>query len=164
MIDPLMVAALNEQVNAELWSGYLYLSMSYDMDDKGFPGIAGWFAVQAHEEFEHATRIAKYIVSRDAKVLMKPIAEVRQEWKSPVDAFEDTLKHEKIVTGLIHKLMDRAIESKDYETQNMLKWFIDEQIEEEETPRQFLQTLKVIENYPGAMYMFDKKLGERGGN
>ena len=161
MINPLMVTALNEQINAELWSGYLYLSMSYDMDDKGFPGISGWFAGQAHEEFEHATRIAKYIVSRDAKVLMKPIAEVRQGWESPIDAFEDTLMHEKLVTGLIHKLMDRAIEYKDYESQNMLKWFIDEQIEEEETARQYLQALKMIEKDPAAMYMFDSKLGKR---
>ncbi len=152
---------LNEQVNAELWSGYLYLSMSYDMDDKGFPGISNWFAVQAQEEFEHATRIAKYIGSRDAKVLMKPIAEVRQEWNSPIDAFEDTLMHEKVVTGLIHKLMEKAIEYKDYETQSMLKWFIDEQIEEEETPRQLLQALKMIEKDPAAMYLFDKKLGKR---
>ncbi len=161
MLDPKMEAALNEQINAELWSGYLYLSMSYDMDDKGLCGIANWFAVQAHEEFEHATRIAKYIGSRDGKVLMKPIAEVRQEWNSPTDAFEDTLMHEKVVTGLIHKLMDKAIELKDYESQSMLKWFIDEQIEEEETPRQLLHALKIIEKDPAAMYMFDKKLGKR---
>ena len=161
MINPLMVTALNEQINAELWSGYLYLSMSYDMNDKGFSGIANWFAVQAHEEFEHATRIVKYLGSRDAKVLLKPIAEVRQEWNSPIDAFEDTLMHEKIVSGRIRELMDKAIEYKDYETQNMLKWFIDEQIEEEETPRQLLQALKVIENDPAAMYMFDSKLGRR---
>lgn len=161
MIDPKMEAALNKQVNAELWSGYLYLSMSYDMDDKGFPGIANWFAVQAHEEFEHATRIMKFIGSRDGKVKLFPIEEVRQEWNSPKDAFEDTLMHEKVVTGLIHKLMDEAIELKDYESQSMLKWFIDEQIEEEETPRQLLDALKKIDKDPAAMYLFDKKLGKR---
>ncbi len=161
MMNSLMVTALNEQINAELWSAYLYLSMSYDMDDKGFAGISKWFALQAEEEMEHATRIAKYIASRDAKVLMMPIAEVRQEWNSPTDVFEDTLMHEKLVTERIHKLMDKAIELKDYETQSMLKWFIDEQIEEEETPRQLLQTLKKIEKDSAALYLFDKKLGKR---
>lgn len=158
MINAKMVTALNEQINAELWSGYLYLSMSYDMDDKGFPGISKWFAEQAHEEFEHATRIAKYLTERDAKVLMKPIAEVRQEWNSPKDAYEDTLMHEKKVTALIRKLMDKAIELKDYETQNMLQWFIEEQIEEEDTPRQLLQTLNMIENDAAALFIFDSKL------
>jgi ferritin len=161
MLDSKMTTALNEQVNAELWSAYLYLSMSYDMDDKGFPGIANWFAIQAQEEFEHATRIARYIASRDAKVLLKPIGEVRQEWNSPVDAFEDTLMHEKVVTGFIHKLMDKAVELKDYESQSMLTWFINEQIEEEETSRQYLHALKQIEKDPAAMYLFDKKLGKR---
>lgn len=161
MINPKMVSALNEQVNAELWSGYLYLSMSYDMGDKNYPGIAQWFAAQAQEEFEHATRIAKYITARDAKVLMKPIAEVRQEWNSPIDAFEDTLMHEKKVTGLIRSLMDKAIEQKDYETQNMLQWFIEEQIEEEETPRQLLHTLKMIGNNTAALYAFDTNLSRQ---
>ncbi len=161
MLDPKMEAALNEQVNAELWSAYLYLSMSYDMDDKGFPGMAAWFAHQAEEEFEHASRFMKFIGDTNGKVLLKPIAEVRQEWNSPKDAFEDTLMHEKIVTGKIYKLMDQAIELKDYPTQSMLKWFVDEQVEEEDTARKYLDALKVIENDPAAMYMFDKKLGKR---
>ena len=80
-----MEAALNKQVNAELWSGYLYLSMSYDMDNKGFEGFASWFAKQAKEEFEHATRFMKFIGEMDGKVALMPIAEVRQEWNSPKD-------------------------------------------------------------------------------
>jgi ferritin len=128
------------------------------MGDKNYPGIAKWFAAQAHEEFEHATRIAQYITARDAKVVLKPIAEVRQGWNSPIDAFEDTLMHEKKVTGLIRSLMDKAIELKDYETQNMLQWFIEEQIEEEETPRQLLHTLKMIGNDPKSLYVFDINL------
>ena len=151
MINPQIVTALNEQVNAELWSGYMYLSISYDMSSKGFHGVSNWFAAQAHEEFEHAIRIAKYIVSRDAKVLMKPIAEVSQEWNSPVEAFEYTLSHEQEVTESIHKLMDKAIEVKDYETQSMLKWFIDEQVEEENTTRQLLRTLKMVEKDSAAL-------------
>jgi len=162
MLNSKMEIALNQQVNAELWSSYLYLSMSYDMDNKGYEGMASWFASQAKEEFEHATRFMKFIGEMDGKVTLMPIAEVRQEWNSPKDAFDDTLKHEKIVTEKICKLMDLAIELKDYATQNMLKWFIDEQVEEEDTVRKIVDKLKKIENIPAALYALDKRLGERG--
>jgi len=161
MLEKKMEVALNEQVNAELWSSYLYLSMSYDMDNKGYEGISSWFAAQAKEEFEHATRIMKFIGEMDGKVTLLPIAEVRQEWKSPEDAFEDTLKHEKIVTEKIHRLMDMAIESKDYATQNMLKWFVDEQVEEEDTARKIIEKLKRIDNSLVGLYALDKELGGR---
>lgn len=161
MLDPKMEAALNKQVNAELWSAYLYLSMSYDMDDKGFCGFAKWFAEQAKEEFEHATKFMEYIGAADGKVKLMPIEEVRQEWNSPKDAFEDTLMHEKVVTGYIHGLMDLAIELKDYATQSLLKWYVDEQVEEEDTARKHLHTLQKIEKDPSALYLFNNALGQR---
>ena len=161
MLDSKMKIALNQQVNAELWSAYLYLSMSYDMDDKGYEGMASWFALQAKEEFEHATRIMKFIGEMDGKVKLEQIEGVRQEWDSPQDAFEDTLKHEKVVTGKIHKLMDLAIELKDYVTQSMLKWFVDEQVEEEDTVRKILEKLKKFESCPACLYALDKELGAR---
>ncbi len=163
MFNAKMEAALNKQVNAELWSAYLYLSMSYDMDDKGFCGMAAWFAQQAKEEFEHATKFMEFIGEMDGKVKLMPIDEVRQEWNSPKDAFEDTLLHEKKVTEMIHKLMDLAIELKDYASQSMLKWFVDEQVEEEDTARKYLAALEKIEKDSAAMYLFDKKLGKREG-
>jgi len=156
MINQQMVTALNEQVNAELWSGYLYLSISYNMSSKGFHGVSNWFSAQSHEKFEHAIRIAKYIVSRDAKVSMKPIAEVCREWNSPVEAFEYTLSYEKAVTETIRKLMDKATELKDYKTQDMLQWFIDEQAEEENTTRQLLRTLKMVEKDSAAQCFCQK--------
>ena len=161
MLDSKMEIALNQQVNAELWSAYLYLSMSYDMDNKGYEGMAFWFTSQAKEEFDHANRIGKFIGEMEGKVVLMPIKEVRQEWNSPKDAFEDTLIHEKVVTGNIHKLMDMAIELKDYATQNMLKWFVDEQVEEEGTARKIVEKLQRIENIPAALYALDKRLGER---
>jgi len=161
MLDSKMEAALNKQANAELWSAYLYLSMSYDMDNKGYEGMACWFASQAKEEFEHATLFMKFIGEMDGKVKLAPIEEVRQEWNSPIDAFEDTLMHEKIVTEKIHKLMDMAVELKDYATQNKLKWFIDEQVEEEDTARKILEKLKKINSSPAGLYALDKQLGER---
>jgi ferritin len=156
-----MEIALNQQVNAELWSAYLYLSMAYDMDNQGYEGMSSWFALQAKEEFKHATRFMKFIGEMDGKVKLMPIEEVRQEWNSPTDAFEDTLMHEKIVTQKIHKLMDMAIELKDYATQNMLKWFVDEQVEEEDTARKILEKLKRIESSPASLYALDKQLGRR---
>ena len=161
MLDSKIEIALNRQVNAELWSGYLYLSMSCDMGSKGYEGMAARFALQAKEEFEHAARFMKFIGAMDGKVTLLPIEEVRQVWDSPKDAFEDTLKHEKIVTGKIYKLMDLAIELKNYAAQNMLKWFVDEQVEEEDTVRKILEILKKIESSPAGLYALDKKLGKR---
>ena len=161
MLDKKMEDALNQQINAELWSRILYLSMSYDMEDKGYSGIASWFALQAVEEFEHATRFVKYIQARGGKVRLMPIAAVKQDWNSPKEAFEDTENHERVVTDKIHKLMDLAIDLKDYATQSMLKWFVDEQVEEEDSVRKIVEKLKRIENIPAAMYGLDKHLGER---
>ena len=161
MLAQKMEIALNQQVNAELWSSYLYLSMSYDMDNKGYEGMASWFALQAQEEFAHATRIMKFIGDRDGKVKLTPIEAVQQEWNTPEDAFQDTLKHEKIVTEKIHKLMDIAIELKDYFSQSMLKWFIDEQMEEESTVRKILEKLNRIENNTVGLYALDNELGGR---
>ena len=158
-----MEIALNQQVNAELWSSYLYLSMSYDMDNKGYEGIASWFAAQAKEEFEHATRIMKFIGELDGKVTLLPIEKVKHEWDSPKEAFKDTLAHEKIVTEKIHKLMDMAVELKDYATQNMLNWFVNEQVEEEDTARKILEKLERIGKESIALYALDKELGSRKG-
>jgi len=161
MLAQKMEVALNQHVNAELWSAYLYFSMSYDMENKGYEGMSSWFALQAKEEFAHATRIMKFIGEMDGKVTLMPIAEVKQAWDSPKDAFEDTLKHEKVVTGKIYMLMDLAIELKDYATQSMLKWFVDEQVEEEDTVRKILDTMRKIESSPAGLYALDKKLGKR---
>ena len=161
MLEQKIEIALNQQINSELWSAYLYLSMSYDMDDKGYEGLASWFDSQAKEEFGHAARFGKFIGEMGGKVLLAPIEAVQQEWNTPLAAFEDTLKHEKVVTGKIHNLMDLAIELKDYATQSMLKWFIDEQVEEEDTARKIVEKLKKIENSPAGLYALDKQLGKR---
>ena len=161
MLHSKMEGALNQQVNAELWSSYLYLSMSYDMDNKGYEGMASWFAMQAKEELKHSVKFMKFIGEMDGKVALIPINEVKQVWDSPLEAFEETLKHEKVVTQKIHNLMDIAIEVKDYATQSMLKWFIDEQVEEEDTARKILEKLKRIDNSVNGLYALDKQLGKR---
>ena len=161
MFEKKMENALNQQVNAELWSAYLYLSMSCDMDNKGYKGFASWFALQAKEEFEHATRFMKYLGARGGKVSLLQIDPVAQEWASPIDAFNETLQHEKVITDSIHKLMDMAVELNDYATQNMLKWFVDEQVEEEGTAHAIVEKLERIKDIPAGLYMLDKELGGR---
>ncbi|MCD7972118.1 MAG: ferritin [Candidatus Azobacteroides sp.] len=160
-LDKSLETAFNDQANAELWSAYLYLSMSYDMKDKGYDGIGEWFAKQAQEEFEHATKFFDYVQARDGKVKLSPIQEVRQEWASPKEAFLTTLAHEQVVTKRIYELMEKAEELKDYPSRNFLNWFIDEQVEEEDTPRKYLSELEKIGENPAALYLFDQKLGQR---
>ena len=138
MLSKKLHEAMNAQINAELWSAYLYLSMSMDAEAKGLKGVANWFFVQFQEEQDHARILMNYINSRDAKVELKPIAEVRTEWTSPLDMFKDTLEHEKVVTSMINNLAAIAAEDKDFASSNMLVWFVDEQVEEEESAREMI--------------------------
>lgn len=161
MIAKELEKAINAQINAELWSAYLYLSMSMHFANTGYDGIANWFAVQFKEEQDHATIFMNYLNSRDGKVLLEPIAGVETEWDSLLAAFEATLAHEQKVTSLINDLNALAVEHKDYATQATLQWFITEQIEEEETARTYIDTLKKIGDNGYGLYMFDKELAAR---
>lgn len=161
MLSKQIENALNEQINAELWSAYLYLSMSMDFQAKGFVGIANWYFVQFQEEQDHARIFMNYINSRDGKVVLAPIAGVKAEWNNPLDAFNDTLEHEKKVTGLINNLNRLAVEENDYATQQALQWFISEQVEEEDNARGYIDALKKIGDNGYGIYMFDKELAAR---
>ena len=115
-----MQSALNAQINAEMWSAYLYLSMSMAAADKGLKGVANWFAIQFKEEQDHAQIIINYLLSRGGRVLLEPIAAVDTEWESALAMFEQTLSHEQKVTSLINDLYNLAIEEKDHATRSML--------------------------------------------
>ena len=156
-----LAEAINNQINAELWSAYLYLSMSMDAEAKGYKGVANWFFVQWQEEQDHARILMNYLNSRDCKVELKPIAEVQTEWASVLDMFKDTLKHEKVVTGLINNLASIAAEDRDFASSNMLVWFIDEQIEEEESARDMIFATESVEGDKYGMYQLDKELAAR---
>lgn len=153
--------AINAQINAELWSAYLYLSMGANFHDKGFDGIANWFEVQFKEEQDHAMILYKYMQSCNVRVVLKPIEAVETEWATPLAAFEDTLKHEKKVTSMIHNINKLAIENGDYATQSRMIWFIDEQVEEEEEAQKMIDSFKLIEGNNLGLYMLDKELGKR---
>ena len=161
MLNKKLEEALNAQINAEFWSAYLYLSMSSDMSDKGMAGVANWFAIQFKEEQDHAMKFFNYVISRGGKVTLKPIEKVDTEWKSPLAAFEQTLQHEDKVTSLINDLYALAEQEKDYATQSMLKWFIDEQVEEEENAKAIIDTLKLIGDNGYGLYQLDKELATR---
>lgn len=153
--------AMNAQVNAELWSAYLYLAMSLDAESKGYKGVANWFYVQFQEEQAHARIFMNYLNSRDAKVELLPIESVPSAWNSVLDMFRQTLEHEKKVTALINNLAAIAKEDNDYASINRLNWFIDEQVEEEESARDMIFNVEAVEDNKYGMYMLDKELAAR---
>ena len=128
MLSQKLHDALNAQINAELWSAYLYLSMSMDAETKGYKGVANWFYIQFKEEQDHARIFMNYLNSRDAKVDLKPIDEVPTTWNSVLDMFNQTLEHERKVTALIGNLAEIAKADNDFASVNRLVWFIDEQV------------------------------------
>lgn len=153
--------AINKQINAELWSGYLYLSMSTYFHSINLDGFANWMRVQAQEELAHAMRFYDHVVERGGRVKLLAIENVPIEWKSPQHAFEETYAHEQKVTGLINNIMKQAVEEKDYATMNMLQWFIDEQVEEEASADEILQKLKLIGKEGSGLFMIDRELAQR---
>lgn len=161
MLSQQLHDALNAQINAEMWSAYLYLSMSVDAEAKGLKGVANWFYVQFREEQDHARILMNYILSRDAEVHLQPIAEVRTSWSSPLEMFRDTLEHEQKVTAMINNLAAIAAGDKDYASSNMLVWFIDEQVEEEESAREMIGACEAVEGNKFGLYMLDKELAAR---
>ena len=161
MLSTKLHNAINAQVNAELWSAYLYLAMSLDAEAKGYKGVANWFFIQFKEEQDHARIFMNYLNSVDAKVELLPIEAVPSSWDSVLDMFKQTLEHEKKVTSLIRNLADIAAEDKDHASVNRLIWFIDEQVEEEESARDMIFKFEAVEGNKYGMYMIDKELSAR---
>ena len=157
MLSQKLHDAINAQINAELWSAYLYLAMSLDAEAKGYKGVANWFYVQFQEEQDHARIFMNFLNSRDAKVTLLPIEEVPATWDSVLDMFKQTLEHEKKVTSLINNLAANANEDRDYASISRLNWFIDEQVEEEENARDMIATVEAVEDNKYGMYMLDKE-------
>jgi ferritin len=161
MLTKRMEKELNAQINAEYWSAYLYLSMSAYLEKEGLSGVASWFRVQYQEEISHALKFFDYVVERGGRVILAPIKEVPQEWNGIIDIFEETLKHEQTVTGLINNLMDIAIEEKDYAAKSFLQWYVDEQVEEESGVQSILDQLKMVDGKGNGLFMINKELGQR---
>lgn len=161
MVSKKLETAINEQINAEFWSAYLYLSMSVHFANEGLPGFSNWFKVQFQEEQDHAIKLINYLISKGNKVDLKPIEEVETSWSSLLAAFEDTLGHEREVTRMINNLVSIARSEDDYATEAVLQWFVTEQVEEEETAQEMIDGLKLIGDNGFGIYTMDKELGSR---
>jgi ferritin len=161
MINKKVETALNEQVNAEIYSSYLYLSMSSYFDSINLSGFAQWMKAQALEEMVHGMKIYDYILERGGRVLLTAIAAPPTEWADPVVAFAATLEHEQKVTGLINNLVDIAIVEKDHATNIFLQWFVSEQVEEEASVGAVLQKLEMVGGQGHGLFMMDRELSSR---
>jgi ferritin len=160
-INKKMQDAINEQINAELFSAYMYLSMSGWFESINLPGFAHWMKVQWQEEIGHADKFFKYLYERGGQAALKAIAQPPTQWKSPLDVFEATLAHERKVTGLIDNIVALARKEKDNATEILLQWYVTEQVEEEKNADQIVQQLKMIKDSTGGLFMLDHHLGKR---
>ncbi len=161
MLKEKMEQSLNNQVNAELYSSYLYLSMSAYFSEINLNGCAHWMRLQAQEELSHAMKLYDYINERGGRPVLDAIEAPPGAWNSPVDVFENVLSHEQKVTALINDLVDLAIEQKDHATNNFLQWFVSEQVEEEASANEVLQKVKMTGNQGSGLFMLDQELGKR---
>ncbi|MDE6330932.1 MAG: ferritin [Muribaculaceae bacterium] len=161
MLSKKIEDALNEQINAEFWSGYLYLSMSCHFADKGLDGVANWFRIQFQEEQAHALALLDYLHARGGKVVLSSIADVPTSWESLKDAFTATYDHERKVTRMINNLYGLAEEEKDYATRQKLNGFVAEQVEEEENVTHIIDSLNLIGEDGAGLYQFDLQMAQR---
>ena len=161
MINEKMNAALNEQVNAEMYSAYLYLSMQAYFQKLNLQGFVNWMNIQVQEEMAHARGLYDYIQERDGEIILGTIKKPEQSWNSPLEVFEAVLAHEQLVTSLINKLADVADETKDRAAALFLQWYIKEQVEEEATVSGVLETLRMIKDDKHALLLLDKDLATR---
>ena len=161
MLNPKIEEALNEQINAEMWSAYLYLSMSLYFESCGRSGLANWYRVQFQEEQAHALALMDYVNARDGRVVLKPVSEVPVEWESARAAFINTLEHEQKVTTLIHNLYALAEEEKDFATRQKLNTFVAEQVEEEDNVRKIIDDLTLVGEDGIGIFQIDRELAQR---
>ena len=156
-----VVKALIDQYNFEIESGYVYLAMVHDLTEKNWAGFAHFMDLQAKEEYEHAERFQKFIEEIDGRVELNAIPEPKKEYKSVLEIFKTALEHEQEVTSRIEKIYDLALEEKNYVVTDFLKWFLSEQVEEEDTMRTICDTLEQLGDSFETLYLFDKELGSR---
>ena len=161
MISKKMADRINEQINKEIYSAYLYLAMSARMNEAGFKGVGNWLLIQYHEEMFHSMKFFNYLQDQGAPVQMRPIAAPEFKETAVKDLFQHVLEHEKGVTKSIHEIMAMAIEEKDYATQILDQWYVDEQIEEEKNVTEILQTIEVVGNAPQGIFLLNIELGKR---
>jgi ferritin len=160
-MDKKMQKAINDQINFELYSSYIYLSMSSYLKSLNLNGFANWMEIQVQEEVFHAMKMYNFLHERGGSVEFQEVPKPKKEWDSPLAAFQNALEHEKIVTGRINDLVDLALELRDHATNAHLQWFISEQVEEESNVLGIVQQIKLSEGSPNGLFMLDRELGQR---
>ena len=161
MISKAMEEAINQQINREFYSAYLYLAMAQECESIGLKGSAKWFTLQYHEEISHGMKMVDYLNDQGARVVLDAIEKPPVEFGPLVTMFEKTAEHERFVTKSIYSLVDLAVKEKDYATQEFLQWFVKEQVEEESTDADILARLRLAGDRGNALLMIDSQLGER---
>ncbi len=161
MIKETIQVAINEQINAELYSAYLYMAMSACCQSINLAGFANWMEVQAKEEMFHAKKFYDYVISRGGRVRLAQIQAPPGDWKSVEDMFSQTLAHEEIVTSRINALVDLAIKESDHASNAMLQWFVTEQVEEESNANAILEKIKLTAGQGSGLFMIDQELAQR---
>ena len=161
MLNDKVSKGLNRQINREMYSAYLYLSMASYASSIGLNGFANWFNVQVKEELSHADKMYDYMIQQGAKVILEDIEKPKQDFKSALELFETTLGHEQKVTAMINNLVDIADKEKDHASAIFLQWFVTEQIEEEENVNDILQKLRLIGKDGNGLFMLDNQLATR---
>ena len=161
MLKEKVLKAINQQINNEYYSAYLYLSMSAWFQGKGLQGFANWMYIQYQEELTHGNKFFKYVHERGSQVILKAIKQMDTDFDSVLAVFEKTLEHEQFVTASINSIMDVALGESDHATVSFLKWFIDEQVEEEANVNELLDVLRLIDNQGNGLFMLDRELRQR---
>ncbi len=161
MLSKKVEKMINDQMNFEIYSGYIYLAMGAYMDSLDLPGFANWMKVQWQEEFFHAQKMYNYLLERGGRPVLTQVPAPPKDWKSVKAAFEHALEHEQIVTGRINDIMNAAIKENDHATRSFLNWYVDEQVEEEASVDAIIKKLKLMKESGHGMYMLDKELGSR---
>lgn len=161
MIKEVVAKSINDQINKEYYSSYLYLSMSAYFEAEGLKGFANWMRIQAKEESDHAEKFFNYLNERGGRVELKAIEQVPTDFDGIVKVFDQVLEHEEMITASINDMMDVAIEAKDHATKSFLQWFVDEQVEEEATVGDIINSIKLIKGDGQGILMMDRELGSR---
>ncbi|WP_101773615.1 ferritin [Peptostreptococcus faecalis] len=161
MLSEKLEKALNDQINYEYYSAYTYLAMSAYADDLGFVGVANFFQVQAKEELDHAKTIYNFVMQKGGKIELEAIEKPKSTYDGLLDVFETALEHEKEVTSRIYNLMNIATDEREYATTSFLKWFIDEQVEEEDNFTNIVRKIKTFSSDSSNLYLIDNQLASR---
>lgn len=161
MMSQRMADAINEQINAEFYSAFLYLSMATKLDDMTFAGFANWMKVQYEEEVFHAMKFVNHMAERGERVVLKEIDAPETEWEGPHPMWEAAYEHEVKVTGLINDLMRIAVDENDFASQQFLQWYVEEQVEEEDNTSTIRDKIAMVQDMAGGLYMLDQELAAR---